>query len=260
MADQFDLIVIGAGPAGAHGAAQAAALGKRVALVEREPYLGGAGLSTGTMPSKLLREAAVTLAGWREREIFSLPPAIRPGTHLSELMYHQHVVVEAAWSVIQRNCERLNIRIVRGVAAFKDAHTVVVHRATEDGPAEVDLAAHIILVATGSSSIHPALYPFDHPQVRDSESILQLDRVPESVAVIGGGAIGCEYASIFNALGAQVTLVEARERILTPVDLELTQRWQQHLARRGMQFLLNDDVTSLDTPALEGAGPVRLTL
>jgi NAD(P) transhydrogenase len=260
MAEHFDLIVIGAGPAGAQGAAQAAALGKRVALVEREPYLGGAGLSTGTMPSKMLREAAVTLAALRQHGLAHLRYELTPGTRLADLMYNQEVVVEAAWSVIQRNCERLNVQIVRGTAVFQDAHTVVVTRDAEAGPVTVELTADTLLVATGSTSVHPALFPFDHPQVRDAESILNLDRVPQSMAIIGGGTIGCEYASIFNALGVPVTLVEARPRLLAPVDAELAQRWQQHLAQQGVRFLLEEEVTRVEAPASGQTGDMRLTL
>jgi NAD(P) transhydrogenase len=260
MTEHFDLIVIGAGPAGAQGAAQAAALGKRVALVEREPYLGGAGLTTGTMPSKMLREAAAMLATLRQRELSSLKYALQPSTRLTDLMYNKYVAVEAAWSVIQRNCERQNIRIVRGTAAFTGAHTVVVGQSSETGPAEVELTGDTILVATGSTSIHPALFPFEHPQVRDAESVLNLEHLPRSLAVIGGGTIGCEYASIFNALGVAVTLVETRPRLLAPVDAELAGRWQQHLARRGVRFLLEEDVTRVEPPGAGQAGDVRLRL
>ncbi|MEP7355856.1 MAG: Si-specific NAD(P)(+) transhydrogenase [Anaerolineales bacterium] len=260
MPDQFDLIVIGAGPAGALGAAQAAALGKRVALVEREPYLGGAGLSTGTMPSKMLREAAVMLAALRQRGPSMLQFALAPNTRLSDLMYNKDVVIEAAWGVIQRNCERQNIRIVRGTAAFRDARTVIVTGLTEAGPAEEELMGGAILVATGSTSIHPALFPFDHPQVRDAESVLTLEYLPKSIAIIGGGTIGCEYASICNALGVRVTVVEARQRVLASVDAELAARWQKHLAQQGVQFLLGNSVTQVQTPKPGQTGEVRLAL
>ena len=260
MAEPFDLIVIGAGPAGAEGAAQAAGLGKRVALVEREPYLGGSGLSTGTMPSKMLREAAVTLATLRQRGLSRLQYSLQPGTRLSDLLYQKDVVVDAAWGLIQRNCERLNIRIVRGTAAFNDAHSVVVRQPADGGPSEVKLVGDTLLVATGSTSVHPARFPFDHPQVRDTETILNLDRLPQSIAVIGGGTIGCEYASIFNALEVHVTVVEARPRILAPVDVELARRWQQHLSQRGMQFRLEEDVVRVESPDGGHRGDLRLTL
>ena len=138
MADHFDLIVIGAGPAGAQGAALAASLGQQVALVEREPYLGGAGLTTGTMPSKMLREAAVTLSVLRQRALAPLEYALQPGTRLSDLMYNKDVVVDAAWGSIQHNFERHHIRVVHGAATFKDPHTVSVSRPTEGQPVTVD--------------------------------------------------------------------------------------------------------------------------
>ena len=259
MSEHFDLIVIGAGPAGGQAAAQAAGLGRRVALVEREPYLGGAGLTTGTMPSKMLREAAVALHTLRQRGQSSVHFTLQPGTRLADLMYNKAVVVEAAWGLIQRSGARANILIVRGAAAFKDAHTVGVTRATEDGPAETELTGDVILVATGSTSIHPDLFPFDYPQVRDSETVLDLERLPRSLAIIGGGPIGCEYAGIFNALGVPVTLVESRARVLLPVDAELARRWQRHLEQMGVRFLLDEVVAGVTLPEALG-GDVALAL
>jgi len=259
MSEHFDLIVIGAGPAGGQAAAQAAEMGLHVALVEREPYLGGAGLTTGTMPSKMLREAAVALHTLRQRCQASVHYTLQPGTRLADLMYNRAVVVEAAWGLINRSVARSNIRIVRGAAAFQDAHTVAVTRETEDGPGEIVLTGDVILIATGSASIHPALFPFEHPQVRDSETVLDLERLPRSLAIIGGGPIGCEYAAIFNALGVPVTVVESRARLLLPVDAELAQRWQKHLESLGARFVLNETISTVTLPAAAGAD-VRLAL
>ena len=260
MAEHYDLIVIGAGPAGAQAAAQAAALGKSVALVEREPYLGGAGFSTGAMPSKMLREAAVTLAALRQRAVGGLAWSLKPGLRLSDLMYDRAVVVEAAWGAIQRQSERLNIRLVHGAGVFQDPHTISVAPLNAEGDRTVTLAGAIILVATGSAPVRPPLFPFDHPQVRDTDSLLSLDHLPRSIAIVGGGAIGCEYASIFNALGAAVTVIEKQPRLLMPVDAELVRRWQQHLEHLGVVFRLADDVTRVETPAAGQPGDVRLAL
>ncbi len=260
MTAHYNLIVIGAGPAGAQAAAQAAGLGKRVALVEREPYRGGSGLTTGTMPSKQLRDAAVTLAALRQRGLAQLQYTLQPDTRLSDLMYNKIVNVEAAWSVIQRNIERQHIKSVRGAAVFQDAHLLSVTRTAEEGPVEEIFSGDTILVATGSKPVHPALFPFDHPQVRDAESILRLERLPRSLAVVGGGTIGCEYASIFQALGVRVTLVEKQARLLGAVDVELAQHWQQLLEGQGARFCLNEAVAQVELPASGQAGEVQLVL
>jgi NAD(P) transhydrogenase len=203
-----------------------------------------------------LREAAVTLAALRQRELSGVTYNLRPDLRLEDLMYHKHVAVEAAWGPIQRNLERFNIRVVRGQARFADAHTLIVQRETELGPVETSLTGGVILIGAGASPLRPPLFPFDHPRVRDSESILTLDRLPASLAVIGGGVIGSEFASMFTALGVSVTLVETRDRVLGFVDGELSARWQRTVEQRGLRVVLNADVAGLDL----GDHGVRLSL
>jgi NAD(P) transhydrogenase len=259
MADEFDLIVIGAGPAGASGAAEAAAMGKRVALVERQPYLGGAGLNTGTIPAQALRETAAVLAGLRQRGLKSIQWSVPAGLRVEDLLYHRDVVIEAAWGPIQRPAERQNIRVLRGTARVTAAGTVSVTPAANGGPpgvAEETLRAGAILVATGASPRRRAGVPYDHPLVCDSDSLLALPSLPRSLAVVGAGAIGCEFANIFHHLGAEVTLIEAGTRALPGVDGEMAVRWQRHQERQGARFIFGDDVAGV-TP--EQAG-VALTL
>jgi NAD(P) transhydrogenase len=207
MATHYDLVVIGSGPAGEKGAAQAAYFGKQVALVERAPHLGGAGLNTGTVPSKTLRETALYFSGLRQRGLYGIDYSLKAGLTVQDFLRRTQRVIESEWSLIQRNLERHRIQVIRGAAALQDAHAVRVH--TPEGR-ELTLATECILLATGSRPHHPPNIPFDHRLVYDSDSILRMPRIPQTLVVVGGGVIGSEYASLLAALDVQVTLVDSR--------------------------------------------------
>src|SRR6266571_3352991 len=169
LVESFDLVVIGSGPAGEKGAAQAAYFGKRVALIERSDYLGGAGINTGTVPSKTLRETALYFSGLRQRGLYGIDYSLKEGLTISDFMFRERIVVENEWKIIRRNLERHKIRLVQGEASFKDAHTVMVRG--PDGK-QTNLGSEIVLIATGSSPHHPQNVPFDHRTIYDSDSIL----------------------------------------------------------------------------------------
>jgi NAD(P) transhydrogenase len=249
----YDLIVIGSGPAGEKGAAQAAYFGKRVALVERAPHVGGAGINTGTVPSKTLRETALYFSGLRQRGLYGIDYSLKEDLNISDFMYRERLVVEKEWGIIQRNLERHNITTYWGNASLKDEHTV--HIKLNDG-SERDLTTNIVLIATGSSPFRPPDVPFDHQHIYDSDSILHMHRIPRSMAIIGGGVIGSEYAGIFTALGVEVTLVDTRDRLLPFVDAEIADRLKTRLERLGLRFIFN---TRVDKTELAPNG-VRITL
>jgi NAD(P) transhydrogenase len=240
---KYDLVVIGSGPAGEKGAAQAAYFGKNVALVERAPHLGGAGINTGTVPSKTLRESALYFSGLRQRGLYGIDYSLKEDLTVGDFMYRKQIVIESEWGIIQRNLERHNIDVVWGEARLKDAHTVRVRRA--DGT-ETDLETDFILIATGSSPYHPPDVPYDHRLIYDSDSILRMSHIPKTMIVVGGGVIGSEYASIFTALGVQVTLIEPHNRLMQFVDSELIGRLQRQLERLGLRFVFNDRVMQID--------------
>jgi NAD(P) transhydrogenase len=252
VGDRFDLVVIGSGPAGEKGAAQAAYFGKRVALVERNPQLGGACANTGTLPSKTLRESALYLSGLRQREIYGLACSVRTGgLSVDDFMVHKEHVVGRERARIARNLDRHGIELVHGTATIVEPHVVRV--------GDRDLRADVILVATGSSPHRPPEIPFDDPEVDDSDEVLTLDRIPSSFVVLGGGVIGCEYASIFAALGlTRVTLVEARDRILGFLDREIGDLLAHAFARLGIEIVCNEQVARFEKG--EGGRGVRVTL
>ena len=233
MTADYDLIVIGSGPAGEKGAAQAAYFNKRVALVEREAYLGGTGINTGTIPSKTLRETSLYFSGLRQRGLYGIDYSLKEGMTARDFLYRERTVVDSQRAQVEWNLARHGVEVVHGQASLLDPHTVRVRRA--DGT-EVTLQAGVILIATGSSPLHPAGVPFEIGSVRDSDSILHVQRIPQSVVIVGGGVIGCEYAALFAALGVVTTVALHGTRLLGFVDGEIAGRLQQHLEDLGVQF------------------------
>jgi NAD(P) transhydrogenase len=237
MSKRFDLVVIGSGPAGEKGAAQAAYFGKSVALIERSDYLGGTGINTGTVPSKTLRETALYFSGLRQRGLYGIDYSLKERLTVADLMRRQQDVVERERAIVETNLQRHNVEVFRGAARLKDAHTVSFRK--PDGT-EDDVTGEIILIATGSSPFRPAGIPFDNHRIYDSDSILRMKMIPKTMVVIGGGVIGCEYACTFSALGVQVTLVESSDRILRFVDSEIADRLRLRLELLGLRFVFND--------------------
>jgi len=239
--ERYDLIVVGSGPAGEKGAAQAAYFGKRVAIIERAEHVGGAGINTGTVPSKTLREAALYFSGIRQRGLYGIDYSLKENLSVKDFMHREHVVVNKERHIIARNLQRHNIDLIHGNASLVDAHTVRI----ESPKGETTLAADFILIATGSSPHHPPEIPFDGDLIFDSDTILRMNRIPKTMAVVGGGVIGSEYASIFAALGVDVTLIESKERILSFIDSEIIERLRYQLSLIGLHFALGEKMTEI---------------
>src|SRR5258707_5529296 len=188
--ERFDLVVIGSGPAGEKGAVQAAYFGKTVALVERAKSVGGACVHTGTLPSKTLREAALYLTGFQRRELYGMTLDFDRQGSVRSLMGRLRSVTSEQVDQISRNLERHHVVVLRGTAEFVSERELVVRGA--DGAVTRRVAAHVFLIATGSAPLRPSGVPFADPDVEDSDTSLNLDRIPDSLAAVGGGAIGCE--------------------------------------------------------------------
>jgi len=248
-ARELDLIVIGSGPAGEKGAAQAAYFGRRVALVERAQHLGGAGINTGTVPSKTLRETALYYSGIRQRGLYGVDYALEDNLTVGHFMHRERDVVASLRAVVDRNMISHSIDLVWGNATFEDPHTV---RVVGDTGEEVRLIAPVILVATGSVPNRGRDLPMDDPRFYDSDSILSMSRLPHRLAVIGAGVIGCEYACIFAALGIEVHLIDGRARLLNFIDAETADRLRMQMQLLGVRLALDDGVTGVtpDTDAV----------
>lgn len=238
----YDLIVIGSGPAGEKGAAQAAYFGKKVALVERESSPGGAAANTGTLPSKTLRETALYLSGFRKRELYGLGLDTSQRIDAASFLAHFHRVRSEERARINLNMERHNVTTFKGAGSLIDANTVRI--SCPDG-SSTTLTATNILLATGTRPHRPAEYPWRDSRLFDSDTILDMGELPDSLLVIGGGVIGSEYACIFAALGVRVTLIDGRNRLLGFLDAEVSETLQHSMADMGINLLLGDAVESI---------------
>jgi len=242
----FDVIVIGAGPAGFSGAVAAAMMGARTVLIERESELGGAGINTGTIPSKTLRETALALSGLRARRLHGVDLSLRRETTVADFTRHRDNVMLGERQRVDARLERLRVTRQAGNASFFDPHTVRVDGA--DGSVAM-LRGDAVLIATGSAPFRPPEFPFDHPRVHDSNEILEIATLPRVLAVVGAGVIGCEYASTFAALGAEVHLIDGREVLLPFLDGEISRVLAEAMAAYGVRLHLGERVASCQADA-----------
>jgi len=241
MGHDFDLVVIGSGPTGEKAAAKAAYFGKRVAVVESFPVVGGECRKAG-LPSKVLREAALSYSGARRRlgDLFRAAPG--EPLKMQSFLSACDELCETHSDRVIGNLERHGVVCLRGRARVASRDRVVV--AVADGAAERELTSKFILVATGARPARPDFVPFDRPGVHTSDTILEMERLPRSMAVVGAGVIGTEYASIFAALGVEIHLIDGRPRVLGFLDGEIHDQLLTELRQRGVRTHLGQTVTA----------------
>lgn len=241
----YDVLVIGSGPGGQKAAIQASKLGKKVAIIERSPYIGGAGLHTGTLPSKTLRETALYIAGFKQRAVFGFQLTLGRDVTLSELIYRKTEVVRKQMETIIDQFNRNSVEVIYGEASFIDKNRLFIRG---NGIGE-ELQADIIVIASGSRPARPADVPFDSGHIYDSDTILSLNKIPNSITVIGGGVIGCEYACIFASLGIKISLVDRKGRLLSFVDEEIVNSLMYWMRHSGVTLRLNEEVVKIEVEA-----------
>lgn len=241
-ADEYDLVVLGSGPAGEKGATQAAYYGHRVAVVERRADPGGSAIAVSGVPVKALRDAAVYLTGWSRRDVFGVGISLSPELVMDRLRAHVTDVVTTMSGAVRANLERHGIELVHGDGRLGPDRSVIVR---DGAGGERTLRAGRILIATGSRPHRPPELPFDDPGVHDSETILSIDRLPRDLVVVGGGPVGTEYASIFSALGVRVTVVDRGTRLLPILDGEISAALADSLRRSGARIMFESQVDSV---------------
>jgi len=237
----YDVLIVGSGPAGQHAAWQAAGMGKKVAIIERKPSIGGAGLQTGTIPSKALREAAYLVSRSSDRGMRAATHSARFGV-MAEAVRRKDNVIAQQESVILKRLLQSGVALIPGEAAFVDAHRLEITGAK--GKCRC-LTAEIIILATGSRPRRPADIPFDKKTVLDSTSILKLKRLPNSLVVIGGGVIGCEFVSIFAALGVEVSVVNSHAQLLSYLSEDVVEVLADSFENMGVQLHMNEHVAAI---------------
>ncbi len=237
---EFDLAIIGCGPAGEKAAAQAAYFGKRVIVFEGAQDPGGAAVQTGTLPSKTLREAAMYLSGYRNRELYGVALELNPDATVRTLLARTTAIRQGEARRMRENLERHHVSYCQDHGEILDAHTVL---ARNSGRA---VTANYILIATGSVPYRPETIDFASDRIHDTDEILGIDEIPKSLSIIGAGVIGCEYACMFSSLGTQVTIVDRNETFLGFLDNEIVARLKASMERSGVRFLMSAQWQSVE--------------
>ena len=250
---EFDVVILGSGPAGEKAAFQAAKLRKRVALVDRGTQLGGNCLHTGTIPSKTLRETVLHIAATRTRNVSGLTTRLSKDVTLHAMMESKESVIRGQQEVLERKLERNDVSVFCGSGRFLDPHRIEV---LGDDGARREITAGFVVLATGSRPARHPDIPFDDENIHDSDTILKLDVLPRTLTVVGAGVIGCEYACMFAALGTKVTLMDTRPRVLDVADREISELLVARMRDHGVTLRLGEQVERIH---LERQGRVVAT-
>ena len=239
---QYDLVVIGSGPAGQKAAICAAKLRKRVAITDRRHMLGGASLHTGTIPSKTLREAILYLSGFSQRSFYGKGYTVKDKISAQDLAFRVQAVVKREIEVVRSQLKRNDVTCLVGAARFIDPHTLEV--GAETGPQMI--TAEHVLIACGTRPAHSASIPLDGKRVVDSDQALSTPEIPRELIVVGAGVIGLEYASMLTALNVKVTLIDQRVNPLEFVDQEILDTLYYHMRRNGAVFRFGEKVVKVE--------------
>jgi NAD(P) transhydrogenase len=259
MADAaYELLVIGSGPAGHHAAIQAAKLHRSALLVERKAVVGGTCINIGTIPSKTMREAVIYLSGYREHSVYGQSYKVKDKITLQDLLVRVDAVVRNEIDVSRHQLMRNGVEVVNAEASFIDPHTLRLR--FPDGRSESTVKADKLVIAVGTEAVADSKIPLDGECVLSSDDILRLDELPRNLVVIGGGVVGCEYASMFGTLDVRVTLIDMRPRLLPFVDAEIAEALTYQLRDRRVTLRLGEKVSSIKVEPNGAGSQVRVIL
>ncbi|MGB7188792.1 MAG: Si-specific NAD(P)(+) transhydrogenase, partial [Acidobacteriaceae bacterium] len=239
---QYDLLVIGSGPSGQRAAVSAVKKGKRVALVEMRNVVGGVCINTGTIPSKTMREAVLHLSGYNYRSIYGMNYRVKEKITMSDLAFRVQHVIKTEVDVTEAQLSRNGVDVMTGIASFVDDHHVRVKGAIGENVYE----AEKIVIAVGTKPADSPKVPINGRTIINSDQIMDLQALPKTLIVVGGGVIGVEYTCMFAALGVRVTLVERRPRLLEFADQEIVEALSYHLRDSRVTMRLHEEVESVE--------------
>ena len=240
---EYDVVVIGSGPAGEGASMKLAKQGKRVAVVEMQDQVGGSCTHQGTIPSKALRHAIQLLADYRHHPLFEHTVGFMD-VSWPQLLRTADEVIGRQVSMRHRFYGRNRVDVIHGRAHFRDANTLEIERPT--GTTLLVRAGHFV-IATGSRPYRPPELDFSDPNILDSDTVLLMDHTPRRVTIYGAGVIGCEYASIFANLDVKVNLINTRDRLLSFLDDEITDALSYHLRDLGVVIVHNETIETVDS-------------
>ena len=251
MSTVYDMLVIGSGPAGQRAAIYAAKMGKKVALVEMREVVGGACISTGTIPSKTMREAVLHLSGYNYKSIYGMNYRVKERITMADLAFRVQHVIKTEIDVTEAQLQRNNIEMLVGTASFvgttdtgEGTGLTKIKVVNSRGATEYD--CRNVLIATGTKPASSPKVPINGTSIVNSDLILELKTLPKTMIIVGGGVIGVEYTCMFSALGVRVTLIERRPRLLEFADQEIIEALSYHLRDSRVTMRLNEEVDSVE--------------
>ena len=254
----YDLFVIGSGPAGQRAAVQAAKLGKRVALAEKQAVVGGVCLNTGTIPSKTLRAATMHLSGYHERSIYGSSYKVKQEITMADLLGRANHVRQIGTDVARHQMLRNGIKIIEADASFIDPHRLSLCK-VGGGPA-TEISAANVVIAVGTATTKDSNIAFDGAHIFTSDDILELKTLPKSLVVVGAGVIGIEYATIFATLGVRVIVIDKRTRLLPFVDEEVIDTLAHLMRQERVTLRLGEEVSGIELTDDERGQKVHINL
>ena len=258
MADyDYELVVIGAGPAGQAAALQASRLGRRVALIEKNPDIGGVTVDI-SIPSKTLREAVLHLTGYNERKIHGVAESMKKDIKMSDLMVRTRYVMQHQAETLRTRIIRAKIDVFEASATFVDRHTIKL--SSDESRSQRTITTDKICIAVGTSSTKPPMIYTDGRIVFVSDDVLDLRELPRTLAIVGGGPIGLEYCCTFAALGIRVTLINKHPRMLTFADDEIVDTLVYYLRQEGVLLRLGEEVADIEYLRNDQGDGVRIML
>lgn len=237
----YDLLVIGTGPAGQKAAVQASKLGKKVGLIERKEVVGGVCINTGTIPSKSLREAVLYLSGFRQRSIYGAEYRLKKTITIEDLAFRANHIIKNEIQIVRNQMARNRVDMFYGTASFLDPHRLRIQQRS----GTIEHTADFIVIAVGTEPARPPDVPFDDVSIIDTDGLLTLKRIPDSIVIVGGGVIGTEYASILATMGVPVTLIDKRPRLLEFADAEIIQALQRQMKEIGVTLYHEEEVLAI---------------